>query len=191
MVLVHTELHALVFLHICVHAANCPGYPNDTMAVSVTAETVRLAVWPGQWVLYLIDWVQALNTDEHTYLSRLKVGQLSLILLLFPPLFLLLFIFYSMKNNFHGLVTRSRLIIYHDKDEAFSLSSSEFLIYHRFTVQCFHTSAALCVTAWLPVFHLTFTDGKHAPPGGNNPYMHAIIQTLSHQHQFSSRFLKG
>lgn len=105
----------------------------------------------------------------------------------FFPL-LLLFIFYSMKNNFHGLVTCSRLLIYHDKDEAFSPSSSEFLIYHRFTVQRFHTSAALCVTAWLPVFHLTFTDGKHASPGGNNPCMHAIIQTLSHQHQFSSSF---
>lgn len=107
--------------------------------------------------------------------------------MLLPPL-LLLFIFYSMKNNFHGLVTCSRLLIYHDKDEAFSPSSSEFLIYHRFTVQCFPTSAALCVTAWLPVFHLTFTDGKHASPGGNNPCMHAIIQTLSHQHQFSCSF---
>lgn len=42
-VLVHTELHTLVFLHVCVHTANCPGYPNDTMAVSVTAETVRPA----------------------------------------------------------------------------------------------------------------------------------------------------
>lgn len=76
-VLVHTELHTLVFLHVCVHTANCPGYPNDTMAVSVTAETVRPAARPCQWVPYLIDWVHALNPDEHTHLSRLKVGQLS------------------------------------------------------------------------------------------------------------------